>query len=65
MAKCSNSILFTHASIDLDDYTIVEERKDKLIETPIQAILREWAGKPDLTISIKQKSEFFHTDGKR
>lgn len=54
MAKRTNSLVFTNATIDLEDRTIIEEKKDEMIVSSIDEVLTQWANKPGLTISIKQ-----------
>lgn len=53
MAKCSKSIVFSNATIDAEEMTIIEYKKDDMFEHDIMEILREWSGKDGLTISIR------------
>lgn len=57
MAKHSESLIFSNAEIDADDNTIIELKKDETIVTSIADVIREWAGRPGLTISIKQDTQ--------
>lgn len=57
MAKRTDSITFTNATIDMEDMTIVEEKKDELVTSSIDEVLRMFANRPGLSISIRQDTQ--------
>lgn len=57
MAKRTDSITFSNATIDLDDRTITEEKKDETIVSSLDEVLRTFANRPGLMISIKQDTQ--------
>lgn len=57
MAKKSKSVVFTNATIDIENDEILELKKDSENLFSLSAVLKDWDGVPGITISFKQDSE--------
>lgn len=54
MAKKTKSIAFSNATIDLEDMTITELKKDSVLVTSLDEVLKEWNGVEGISLVIRQ-----------
>ncbi len=54
LAKKTKSISFTNATICLEDMTIEEMKKDSVLISSLDELLKDWDGVQGITLTIRQ-----------
>lgn len=54
MAKKTRGVAFTNATIDIDNDTIIEERKEEAMVSSLSETLKEWDKIPGISLTIRR-----------